>query len=112
MSMWSQSASLSIVSEQAAPSLAKSALRIDGAMTAGGPMFVACLFDNDFVETKLRRSAERLGRNRLYLGAWVAPRASAILLSLSFVGCNSFWIYFYKQRWGLVYKLMQQYFLC
>ena len=54
MSMWSQSASFSIVSEQAAPNLAKSALRIDGAMTAGGPMFVACLFDNDFVKTKLR----------------------------------------------------------
>ena len=110
MSMWSQSASLSIVSEQAAPSLAKSALKIDGAMTAGGPMFVACLFDNDFVKTRLRRSAEHLGRNRLYLGAWVAPRASAILLSLLFVGCNSFWIY--KQRWGMVYKLMQQYLLC
>ena len=40
MSMWSQSALLSIVSEQAAPSVAKSALRIDGAMTAGGPIFV------------------------------------------------------------------------
>ena len=49
-------------------------------MTAGGPMSAACLFDNDFVKTKLRRSAEHLGGNRLYLGTWVVPRASAILL--------------------------------
>ena len=62
-----------MVSEQAAPSLAKSALRIDGAMTAGGPIFVTCLFDNGFVfifvtclfdngfvKTKPRRSAVQL----------------------------------------------------
>ena len=75
------------MSEQAAPNMAKSALRIDGAMTAGGPMFVACLFDNDFVMTKIRRSAEHLEAT-----GYTSGPGSALERAQFFCCCFCLWV--------------------